>query len=78
MVHSGFEASAVTDIMTRPLTALSVSLRGVRTSGPMAPDISRENERPAKYVFSAHVEKMLAEVKAKNPRSRKVQREAAE
>jgi hopanoid biosynthesis associated radical SAM protein HpnH len=78
MVHSGFEASAVTDIMKRPLTAMAVSLRGVRTTGPMAPDISRANERPAKFVFSSHVEKMLAEVKASNPRSRKVQREPAE
>jgi hopanoid biosynthesis associated radical SAM protein HpnH len=78
MVHSGFEASAVTDIMKRPLTALSVSLRGVRTTGPMAPDISRANERPAKYVFSSHVEKMLAEIKTSNPRARKVRREPAE
>jgi len=78
MVHSGFEASAVTDIMKRPLTALGVSLRGVRTTGPMAPDISRANERPAKYVFSSHVEKMLAEIKATNPRARKVRREPAE
>jgi hopanoid biosynthesis associated radical SAM protein HpnH len=78
MVHSGFEASAVTDIMTRPLTALSVSLRGVRTTGPMAPDISRAKERPAKYVFSTHVEKMLAEIKQANPNARKVQREPAE
>ena len=37
MVHSGFEASAVTDIMKHPLKALSVSLRGVRTSGPDGP-----------------------------------------
>jgi hopanoid biosynthesis associated radical SAM protein HpnH len=78
MVHSGFEASAVTDIMKNPLKAMAVNLRGVRTTGPMAPDLSRENERPAQYVFSSHVEKMLAEVKASNPRSRKVQREAAE
>ena len=78
MVHSGFEASAVTDIMTRPLTALAVTLRGVRTTGPMAADISRAKERPAKYVFSSHVEKMLAEVKAANPKARRVQREPAE
>ena len=78
MVHSGFEASAVTDIMKRPLTALGVSLRGVRTTGPMAPDISRENERPAKFVFSSHVEKMLADVKARSPKARRVQREAAQ
>jgi hopanoid biosynthesis associated radical SAM protein HpnH len=78
MVHSGFEASAVTDIMKNPLKAAVVSMRGVRTTGPMAPDLSRENERPAKYVFSSHVEKMLAEVRAQNPRARKVQRQPAE
>ncbi len=78
MVHSGFEASAVTDIMNNPLKAMTVSLRGVRTTGPMAPDIPRDHERPAKFVFSSHVEKMLAEVKASNPNPRKVQREAAE
>jgi len=78
MVHSGFEASAVTDIMKNPLKALAVSVRGVRTSGPMAKDISRANERKAQFVFSSHVEKMLAEVKAENPRARKVQREPAE
>ncbi len=78
MVHSGFEASAVTDIMKNPLKALTVSMRGVRTTGPMAEDISRANERPAKFVFSTHVEKMLAEVKASNPKARKVQREPAE
>jgi hopanoid biosynthesis associated radical SAM protein HpnH len=78
MVHSGFEASAVTDIMKRPLTALGVSVRGVRTTGPMAPEISRANERPANYVFSTHVEKMLAEIKSSNPRARKVRRQPAE
>ncbi len=78
MVHSGFEASAVTDIMKHPLKALSVSMKGVRTEGPMAPDISRENERPAEFVFSTHVEKMLAEIKATNPKARRVQREPAE
>ncbi len=74
MVHSGFEASAVTDIMKHPLKALAVNLRGVRTEGPMAPDISRANERKAEYVFSSHVEKMLAEIKTTKPRSRKVER----
>jgi hypothetical protein len=44
----------------------------------MAPEISRENERPAQYVFSSHVQKMLAEVRASNPRARKVQRQPVE
>jgi hopanoid biosynthesis associated radical SAM protein HpnH len=75
MVHSGFEATAVRDIMARPLTALGVTLKGVRTTGPMAPDLSRANERKADYVYSSHVEKMLAEIKTTQPRARKVQRE---
>jgi hopanoid biosynthesis associated radical SAM protein HpnH len=71
MVHSGFEASAVTDIMKRPLHALSVSLRGVRTDGPMAKDIPVDKQRPAKYVFAGHVETKLEEIRAANPRARK-------
>ena len=39
MVHSGFEASAVTDAMSHPLKLLKVAISGVRTEGPMAPDI---------------------------------------
>jgi hopanoid biosynthesis associated radical SAM protein HpnH len=71
MVHSGFEATAVTHIMKHPLKALAVNLRGVRTSGPMATDISLANERPAKFVFQGHVQAKLAEIKAANPRAGK-------
>ncbi|QUD89951.1 adenosyl-hopene transferase HpnH [Phenylobacterium montanum] len=71
MVHSGFEASAVQDIAKHPLKALGVTLRGVRTDGPMAKDISIDNQRPAKDFFSGHVEKKLAEIRAKNPRASK-------
>jgi len=72
MVHSGFEASAVQDMVKHPLKALGVTLRGVRTDGPMAPDISIANQRPAQEFFSGHVERKLAEIKAKNPRANKV------
>jgi hopanoid biosynthesis associated radical SAM protein HpnH len=72
MVHSGFEASAVMDTVKHPLKALAVTLRGPRTEGPMAEDISVANQRPAKYVFSEHVDKKLAEIRASNPRARKV------
>ena len=71
MVHSGFEASAVQDIAKHPLKALGVTLRGVRTDGPMAKDISIDNQRPARDFFSGHVEKKLAEIRAKNPRAAK-------
>jgi hypothetical protein len=37
-----------------------VSLRGVTTSGGMAPEISLERQRPAQQFFSRHVEEALA------------------
>jgi hopanoid biosynthesis associated radical SAM protein HpnH len=74
MVHSGFEASAVADTVKRPLKALSVMLRGVRTDGPMAEDISVANQRPADYVFSQHVEERLEFIRATQPKARKVAR----
>ena len=64
MVHSGYEATAVGDAITHPLKAAMVALRGVKTEGDMVPEINLENQRPAQYVFSRHVEKMLAEIKA--------------
>ena len=71
MVHSGFEASAVTDTMKHPLKALAVSLRGVRTTGPMARDIPVDRQRPAKFVFSGHVDAKLADIRATNPKARR-------
>ena len=64
MVHCGFEASAVVESFKRPLKALSVSMRGVRTEGPFAKDIPLDKQRPADFVFSAHVEKKLASIRA--------------
>ena len=71
MVHSGYEATAVTDAVRHPLKALAVSMRGVRTRGPMAPEIPLGQQRRAQYVFSRHVEteraKIAAEPRAKAP-----------
>jgi hopanoid biosynthesis associated radical SAM protein HpnH len=69
MVHCGFEASAVIDSLKRPLTALGVTLRGVRTNGPMAPDIPLDKQRRAEFVFSAHVERKLAAIRTKETKS---------
>ncbi len=74
MVHCGFEASAVADIVKHPLKALSVTLRGVKTDGPMAPDIPLDNQRPAEFVFSKQVEDRLAQIRATNPKAKKVAR----
>ena len=67
MVHCGFEASAVIDSFKRPLTALSVMARGVRTDGPMAKDIPLDKQRPAEFVFSSHVERRLAVIRSQKP-----------
>jgi hopanoid biosynthesis associated radical SAM protein HpnH len=63
MVHSGFEASAVVDSVRHPLKALAVSLRGVKTDGPMAPDIPLDKQRAAEFVFSSHVERKLSDIR---------------
>ena len=68
MVHCGYEGTAVQASVRRPLDALKVALRGIRTEGPMAPEIPLEGQRPADYVFSAHVEHRLAEIRAGQPR----------
>jgi hopanoid biosynthesis associated radical SAM protein HpnH len=62
MVHSGFEASAVMDSVKRPWQVAKVALFGIKTDGPMAPDIPLDQQRPAEYVFSRHVEQKLAEI----------------
>jgi hopanoid biosynthesis associated radical SAM protein HpnH len=63
MVHSGFEATAVTDAITHPLKALAVSLKGVDVDGPMAPEIPLDKQRPAEFVFARHVEHKVAEIR---------------
>jgi hopanoid biosynthesis associated radical SAM protein HpnH len=70
MVHSGFEATAVADVMRHPLKALGVGLRGVNTSKPMAPEIPLDKQRPAEYVFSRHVEHKLVEIKEEKERAK--------
>jgi hopanoid biosynthesis associated radical SAM protein HpnH len=51
MVHCGYEATAVNDTVRHPLRALMVALKGVRTEGPMAPEIPLAKQRPAEFVF---------------------------
>ncbi|RDD63720.1 adenosyl-hopene transferase HpnH [Ferruginivarius sediminum] len=51
MVHCGYEGTAVEDAVRNPLKALWVRLRGVRTTGPMVPEIPLDNQRRAEYPF---------------------------
>jgi hopanoid biosynthesis associated radical SAM protein HpnH len=64
MAHCGYEPTAAQAAVSNPLSALWTALRGVRTSGPMAPEISLEHQRPAQFVFTHHVDKMLHEIHA--------------
>jgi hopanoid biosynthesis associated radical SAM protein HpnH len=59
MVHSGYEATAVVDAVRKPWKVAAIALRGPRTEGPMAPEISLANQRPAEYVFSRHVQSAM-------------------
>jgi len=72
MAHCGYEPTAAEASFANPLKSLWIALRGVRTEGPMAPEISLDGQRPAQYVFSRHVEQILAKigrpkVRAKEP-----------
>jgi len=65
MAHCGYEPTAVNAALGNPLKTLWMAVRGVKTEGPMAPEISLANQRPAEYMFSRHVEKMLADIPRK-------------
>jgi hypothetical protein len=64
MAHCGYEPTAANLAVKHPLKALKIALFGVRTSGPMAPEISLANQRPAQYIFSQQVQKTLTQLNA--------------
>jgi hopanoid biosynthesis associated radical SAM protein HpnH len=64
MAHCGYEPTATDATFSHPLRALRVLLRGVKTDGPMAPEIALEGQRPAQYVFSQQVQQKLSEIRA--------------
>jgi hopanoid biosynthesis associated radical SAM protein HpnH len=72
MVHSGFEASAVMDSVRKPWKVAMLTMFGIKTEGPMAPEIPLDGQRPAEYVFSKHVEQKLAEIATTESRPEQV------
>ena len=64
MAHCGYEPTAANAAVSNPLKALKVSLFGIKTEGPMAPEIDLSKQRPAQYVFSSEVQKRLSEIRA--------------
>jgi hopanoid biosynthesis associated radical SAM protein HpnH len=71
MTHCGFEGTAATDGIRHPLKMLKVGRKGVKTEGPMAPDIDLSKARPAEDVYSSHVERELAKIKTADPAAAK-------
>ena len=69
MVHSGYEATAVMDSVRNPLKLVKLALNGIRTEGDMAPEISLHRQRPARYVFSGHVEEAMARLDGSDKRA---------
>ncbi|MDD4616278.1 MAG: adenosyl-hopene transferase HpnH [Alphaproteobacteria bacterium] len=63
MVHCGYEPTAAEDAFRHPFKMLKIALQGIRTEGPMAPELDFSKQRPAEFVFSRHVEDMLAKIK---------------
>ncbi len=70
MAHCGYEATAVTAMLKNPLQAIKVALKGPATTGPMAPEISLDRQRPAQYVFSENVQLTLSEMRAAEAREK--------
>src|ERR1700742_3772414 len=64
MAHCGYEPTAAHAAISNPISSLKIALFGVKTEGPMAPEISLANQRPAKYNFSAQVEKTRTQTTA--------------
>ena len=69
MAHCGYEPTAADMTISNPLKALKIALFGVRTEGPMAPEISLANQRPgAIRVRRSRCEKTLTELNAEKAR----------
>jgi hopanoid biosynthesis associated radical SAM protein HpnH len=64
MAHCGYEPTAADATLRQPLQALRTWLRGPRTDGEMAPEISLDQQRPAQYIYSQQVERKLSEIRA--------------
>lgn len=62
MVHCGYEPTAANDAVSNPFKMIWLSLRGIRTEGPMAKEIDLSNQRPAEFVFSKHVAEVIEKI----------------
>jgi hypothetical protein len=52
-------------------------MRGVRTEGPMAPEVPLDRQRPAEYVFDRQVTQFMADTHSDKSKVRASQRHSA-
>jgi hopanoid biosynthesis associated radical SAM protein HpnH len=72
MVHCGFEGTAATDAVKHPWKNIPLMMRGVKTDGPMAPEVDMTHQRPAEYLFSEQVEKQMSQMRARKADPKKI------
>jgi hopanoid biosynthesis associated radical SAM protein HpnH len=78
MAHCGYEATAADAMMKHPIEAMMIGLRGVKTEGPMAPEINMDSQRPAQYVFDSNVQLTLSDMRANEAREKAAKAAKAE
>jgi hypothetical protein len=70
MAHCGYEPTAAQAMIDHPLQAAMIAWKGIRTEGPLAPEISLEHQRPAQYVFDGQVQQTLSAMRANEAREK--------
>ncbi|MEM6358132.1 MAG: adenosyl-hopene transferase HpnH [Pseudomonadota bacterium] len=63
MAHCGYEPTAANVAFSNPLSMLKLALKGLRTSGPMAPEIDMSSAREAEEHHTRLVAKEMARLK---------------
>jgi hopanoid biosynthesis associated radical SAM protein HpnH len=76
MAHCGYEPTSVEDAVANPLSMLKTMLTGIKTKGPMAPEISLEGQRPAARVHETLVKDYMEALPAEE-KNRKRKTESA-
>jgi hopanoid biosynthesis associated radical SAM protein HpnH len=69
MAHCGYEPTAAHASISNPLQVMWTAIRGIRTEGPMAPEIALKSQRPAQFVFSRHVQDMMSAIHVAKPKA---------
>ena len=67
MVHCGFEGTAAKEGLVRPLEFIKVGMQGVRTTGPMAPDVDLSQARPAVDLHATQVDREMEKIRVEDP-----------